>query len=61
MGEKMREVNEALYKLELLYLDYVNNFITVKRFAEFYGISEKKALSLIDIGNDINLSGVRNE
>ena len=57
----MREVNEALYKLELFYLDYVNNFITVKRFAEFYGISEKRALSLIDIGNDINLSGVRNE
>ena len=59
----MREVNEALYKLELFYLDYVNNFITVKRFAEFYGISEKKALSLIDIGNEINLNlnGVRDE
>ena len=57
----MREINEALLKLESFYLDYVNNFITVKRFAEFYGISEKKALSLIDIGNEINLSGVRNE
>ena len=57
----MREINEALHKLESFYLDYVNNFITVKRFAEFYGISEKKALSLIDIGNEINLSGVRNE
>ena len=59
----MREVNEALYKLELFYLDYVNNFITVKRFAEFYGISEKRALSLIDIGNEINLNlnGVRDE
>jgi hypothetical protein len=57
----MREINDALYKLELFYLDYVNNFITVKRFAEFYGISEKRALSLIDIGNEINLSGVRNE
>jgi len=57
----VREINEALYKLESFYLDYVNNFITVKRFAEFYGISEKRALSLIDIGNEINLSGVRNE
>ena len=57
----MREINEALYKLESFYLDYVNNFITVKRFAEFYGISEKRALSLIDIGNEINLSGVRDE
>ena len=59
----MREINEALYKLESFYLDYVNNFITVKRFAEFYGISEKRALSLIDIGNEINLNlnGVRDE
>jgi len=59
----VREINEALYKLESFYLDYVNNFITVKRFAEFYGISEKRALSLIDIGNEINLNlnGVRDE
>ena len=57
----MREVNEALLKLELFYLDYFNNFITVKRFAEFYGITEEKALTLIDIGKTINNSGVRNE
>ena len=62
-GWREREINEALYKLESFYLDYVNNFITVKRFAEFYGISEKRALSLIDIGNEINLNlnGVRDE
>ena len=57
----MREVNEALYKLELFYLDYFNNFITVKRFAEFYGISEDKAVTLIDMGRVINHKGLRNE
>lgn len=57
----MREINDALYKLELFYLDYVNNFITATKFAEFYGISEEKALTLIDIGKTINNSGVRNE
>lgn len=33
-------------KLEM-YLDYVNNFLTVKRFAEYYNISEAEALELI--------------
>tara|TARA_R110002020_G_scaffold98107_4_gene233782 strand:- start:135 stop:305 length:171 start_codon:yes stop_codon:yes gene_type:complete len=55
----VREINDALYKLELFYLDYVNNFITATKFAEFYGISEEKALTLIDIGKTINNSGVR--
>ena len=57
----MREINEALWKLELFYLDYFNNFITATQFAKFYGISEEKALTLIDIGKTINHSGVRNE
>lgn len=29
------------------YLDYVNNFLTVERFAEYYGISEELARLLI--------------
>ena len=57
----MREINSALHKLELFYLDYFNNFITATKFAEFYGISEEKALTLIDIGKTMNHSGVRNE
>ena len=57
----MREVNSALYKLELFYLDYFNNFITIAKFAEFYGITEKKAVSLIAIGQHINQEGVRDE
>ena len=57
----MREINEALYKLELFYLDYFNNFITIAKFAEFYGISENKAVTLIAIGQHINQEGVRDE
>ena len=57
----MREVNSALHKLELFYLDYFNNFITATKFAEFYGITEKKAVTLIAIGQHINQEGVRNE
>ena len=57
----MREINEALKKLELFYLDFFNNYLSVKKFAEFYGISEEKALTLIDIGKTINHSGVINE
>ena len=33
--------------LETLYLDYINNFLTVERFAEYYGISEDFALALL--------------
>jgi hypothetical protein len=33
---------------EKLYLDYVNNFLTVKAFAEYYGLSEGAARSLIE-------------
>ena len=57
----MREVNNALHKLELFYLDYFNNFITIAKFAEFYGITEKKAVTLIAIGQHINQEGVRKE
>ena len=57
----MREINSALHKLELFYLDYFNNFITIAKFAEFYGITEKKAVTLIAIGQHINQEGVRNE
>jgi len=57
----MREVNSALHKLELFYLDYFNNFITIAKFAEFYGITEKKAVTLIAIGQHINQEGVRDE
>ena len=30
-----------------MYLDWVNNFLTVARFAEYYGISKDKAYDII--------------
>lgn len=33
--------------LEAMYLDYVNNFLTVSAFAAHYGISEIVALAII--------------
>lgn len=35
-----------------LYLDYVNNFLTVDYFAEYHGIQRGQALSLITYGRD---------
>lgn len=37
-----------------MYLDYVNNFLTVKRFAEYYGMSEEYANHVIVIGRHAN-------
>ena len=54
-------VNNALKELELFYLDWFNNYLSVKQFAEFYGISENKAVTLIDMGRIINHKGLRNE
>ena len=57
----MNETNKALAQLELLYLQWFNNFLSVKKFAEFYGMSEDKAIILIDMGRVINHKGLVNE
>ena len=57
----MKEVNNALKELELFYLDWFNNYLSVEKFAEFYGITENKAVTLIDMGRMINHKGLRNE
>lgn len=38
---------EALIKM---YLDYVNKFVTVERFAEWHGLEYEDALVIIDMG-----------
>ena len=35
---------------EHMYLDYVNNFLTVSAFAQYYGLTEDDALDVIDSG-----------
>lgn len=37
-----------------MYLDYVNDFLTVARFAEYYDMPEEKADRIINIGRKIN-------
>ena len=54
----MKEIYR-LYEIEAFYLDYFNNFTTVKQIAKFYGITESKALGIINVGKLINHSGVR--
>jgi hypothetical protein len=41
---------------EKLYLEYVNDFITVARFAEHHEISEGLANAIIEEGREINHS-----
>ena len=41
-------------QLEIMYLDYFNNFLTISRFADYYGITENEAKIIIDAGRKIN-------
>jgi len=41
-------------KIEALYLDYFNNFLTVDRFAEYYCLSFRQASRIIHIGRHLN-------
>lgn len=36
------------------FLDYFNNFITLEKFAEYYGISESAAKKIIDAGREMH-------
>jgi hypothetical protein len=37
-------------KLIEIYLDWVNNFLTVARFSEYYGFTEDESKVLIELG-----------
>ncbi len=43
------EIHFEKETLQAIYLDWFNNFISVRGFAERYGISEKDASDLIEI------------
>lgn len=47
-------------QIEQLYLDYVNNFLTVERFAEYHSITSNKAHKIIDLGRTIHSNRSRN-
>ncbi len=46
---------------EDLYLDWVNNFMTIERFAEYYSISKDHAIEIISrarIAREIEISNI---
>jgi hypothetical protein len=43
-------------RVEDLYIDYFNHFLTVDRFAEYYGLSVRQATRIIHTGRRINRS-----
>ena len=52
-------INGMKQKLIKLYLDYVNNFLTVAGFASYYGMEVGKALRVIRVGRALHEAGVQ--
>ena len=48
--------NMSKKEIEEMYLDYVNNFVSVTIFADFYSITEDVANDIIKAGRKINNS-----
>lgn len=48
----MKNINGKTY--EEMYLSYLNDFLTVECFAEYYGLTESQAVNVIDIGRAYN-------
>ena len=48
----------TLEEIQAMYLDYLNNFLTVGVFAEHYGITKEQALGIISIGRSLTKQGV---
>jgi len=40
--------------IEMLYLDYFNNYLTVEKFASDYGMPIEDAIEVIETGRQIN-------
>jgi hypothetical protein len=45
---------ETKFKIIEMYLDYVNNFLTVKGFANHYRLDEYEANIIINAGRELN-------
>lgn len=49
-------MDNRTYNTEKMYLEYVNDFITVERFADHHGLTNEHANLLIDLGRKVNNS-----
>lgn len=47
-------MKEARTVLNEIYLDYVNNYITVDKFAEHNGLTAMQACRLLDLAKEIH-------
>ncbi len=47
MEEKIINIKQELIDV---YLDWMNNFISIPAFADYYGLSEKDAKVVLDLG-----------
>lgn len=45
---------KLLLDLEKFYLEYTNNFLTITKVAEYYGLTFGQAYDLIEMGRKIN-------
>ena len=45
-------INTLKIELANLYLDYLNDFLTIERFAEYYDLSVTQATTLINLGRE---------
>lgn len=43
-------------KLQELYLDYLNNFLTKQAFADYYGFTDEQANIIITCGSNVHLA-----
>jgi hypothetical protein len=43
-------------KLKEMYLDYVNNFITIEKFGCYYDLEYTEALHVINLGRSIHIT-----
>jgi len=41
-------------KIQEMYLDWVNNFLSLERFSEYYNIPPQKAEKIINLGRILN-------
>ena len=51
MAEKVINIRKNLIDV---YLDWINNFITIPAFADYYGLSESEAKAIIDLGRKLH-------
>ncbi len=50
-SEVLKQFEDTVLRL---YLSYVNDFLTVEVFAEYYNLSESTAIKTIEIGRKLN-------